>query len=68
MRQTTRWPMRNRLAAQFAKAGDIALPEYSLAADIRNRPQPRVSEPRDRIEPTPDSLDAPHQMSVRTED
>jgi 2-polyprenyl-6-methoxyphenol hydroxylase-like FAD-dependent oxidoreductase len=35
MRQMTRWPMRNLLAAQFAKAGDIALPEYSLAADIR---------------------------------
>ncbi|GHG96040.1 FAD-dependent monooxygenase [Streptomyces rubradiris] len=35
MRQMTRWPMRNLLAAQFAKAGDIALPEYGLAADIR---------------------------------
>ncbi|MCZ1005437.1 FAD-dependent oxidoreductase [Streptomyces lydicus] len=35
MRQMTRWPMRNLLAAQFAKAGDIALPEYSLAADVR---------------------------------
>ncbi|WP_030299453.1 FAD-dependent monooxygenase [Streptomyces katrae] len=35
MRQMTRWPMRNLLAAQFAKAGDIALPEYSLAADMR---------------------------------
>ncbi|WP_399881715.1 FAD-dependent monooxygenase [Streptomyces sp. BBFR51] len=35
MRQMTRWPMRNLLAAQFAKAGDIALPEYRLAADIR---------------------------------
>ncbi|MFV5998517.1 FAD-dependent monooxygenase [Streptomyces sp. NPDC056231] len=35
MRQMTRWPMRNLLAAQFAKAGNIALPEYSLAADIR---------------------------------
>ncbi|CAL9291381.1 FAD-dependent monooxygenase [Streptomyces sp. SudanB182_2057] len=35
MRRMTRWPMRNLLAAQFAKAGDIALPEYSLAADIR---------------------------------
>ncbi|TXR99741.1 FAD-binding monooxygenase [Streptomyces sp. col6] len=34
MRQMTRWPMRNLLAAQFAKAGDIALPEYSLAADL----------------------------------
>ncbi|MEV0993155.1 FAD-dependent monooxygenase [Streptomyces sp. NPDC049949] len=28
MRQMSRWPMRNLLAAQFAKAGDIALPEY----------------------------------------
>ncbi|MEU7028032.1 FAD-dependent monooxygenase [Streptomyces sp. NPDC046275] len=35
MRQMTRWPMRNLLAAQFAKAGDIALPEYGPAADIR---------------------------------
>ncbi len=35
MRQMTRWPMRNLLAAQFAKAGDIALPEYTPAADIR---------------------------------
>ncbi len=35
MRQMTRWPMRNLLAAQFAKAGDIALPEYGLAADTR---------------------------------
>ncbi|MFI6690088.1 FAD-dependent monooxygenase [Streptomyces sp. NPDC050485] len=35
MRQMTRWPMRNLLAAQFAKAGDITLPEYSLAADMR---------------------------------
>ncbi|KAA0921387.1 FAD-dependent monooxygenase [Streptomyces apricus] len=35
MRQMTRWPMRKLLAAQFAKAGDIALPKYSLAADIR---------------------------------
>lgn len=34
MRQMTRWPMRNLLAAQFAKAGNIALPEYSRAADI----------------------------------
>ncbi|KUL48354.1 FAD-binding monooxygenase [Streptomyces sp. NRRL F-4489] len=33
MRSMTRWPMRNLLAAQFAKAGDIALPEYPLAAD-----------------------------------
>ncbi|MFE0700761.1 FAD-dependent monooxygenase [Streptomyces sp. NPDC058872] len=35
MRQMTRWPMRNLLAAQFAKAGDIALPDYSLAADMQ---------------------------------
>ncbi|MFD0366661.1 FAD-dependent monooxygenase [Streptomyces sp. NPDC059071] len=35
MRQMARWPMRNLLAAQFAKAGDIALPEYGLAADVR---------------------------------
>jgi hypothetical protein len=60
--------MRNVLAAQFAKAGDIALPEYSLAADIRDRPQPQVSERKDRVDRTPDGLDAPHQMSVRTED
>ncbi|MGW6708135.1 FAD-dependent monooxygenase [Streptomyces sp. NPDC054956] len=32
MRSMTRWPMRNLLAAQFAKAGDIELPEYGLAA------------------------------------
>ncbi|MFF4105102.1 FAD-dependent monooxygenase [Streptomyces sp. NPDC001903] len=31
MRQMSRWPMRNLLAAQFAKAGDIALPEYGFA-------------------------------------
>ncbi|MFE7117294.1 FAD-dependent monooxygenase [Streptomyces sp. NPDC057654] len=35
MRQMTRWPMRRLLAAQFAKAGDIALPEYGLAANVR---------------------------------
>ncbi|OIJ95525.1 FAD-binding monooxygenase [Streptomyces sp. MUSC 14] len=35
MRQMTRWPMRNLLAAQFARAGGIALPDYRLAADIR---------------------------------
>ncbi|MFC8506804.1 FAD-dependent monooxygenase [Streptomyces sp. NPDC057411] len=29
MRQMTRWPMRTLLAAQFAKAGDIALPAYA---------------------------------------
>ncbi|BAU87672.1 monooxygenase FAD-binding protein [Streptomyces laurentii] len=31
MRSMTRWPLRNLLAAQFAKAGGIALPEYALA-------------------------------------
>ncbi|MFE5791169.1 FAD-dependent monooxygenase [Streptomyces sp. NPDC056503] len=31
MRSMTRWPMRGILAAQFAKAGDIALPEYGPA-------------------------------------
>ncbi|MFE6834860.1 FAD-dependent monooxygenase [Streptomyces sp. NPDC057705] len=31
MRSMTRWPMRNLFAAQFAKAGNIALPEYALA-------------------------------------
>lgn len=31
MRSMTRWPMRNLMAAQFAKAGDIALPEYAPA-------------------------------------
>ncbi|MEV4612584.1 FAD-dependent monooxygenase [Kitasatospora sp. NPDC049258] len=30
MRSMNRWPMRNILAAQFAKAGDIALPDYPL--------------------------------------
>jgi 2-polyprenyl-6-methoxyphenol hydroxylase-like FAD-dependent oxidoreductase len=34
IRSMTRWPMRNLLAAQFAKAGDIALPNYGLAAEI----------------------------------
>jgi 2-polyprenyl-6-methoxyphenol hydroxylase-like FAD-dependent oxidoreductase len=32
MRSMTRWPMRRILAAQFAKAGSIELPEYRLAA------------------------------------
>ncbi|WP_404962268.1 FAD-dependent monooxygenase [Streptomyces sp. 147326] len=32
MRSMTRWPMRNLFAAQFAKAGDIALPAYGLAS------------------------------------
>ncbi|MFI1200312.1 FAD-dependent monooxygenase [Streptomyces sp. NPDC020883] len=31
MRSMTRWPMRNLLAAQFAKGGAIALPEYGPA-------------------------------------
>ncbi|MEV7778488.1 FAD-dependent monooxygenase [Kitasatospora sp. NPDC088351] len=31
MRSMNRWPMRNLLAAQFAKAGDITLPEYGHA-------------------------------------
>jgi 2-polyprenyl-6-methoxyphenol hydroxylase-like FAD-dependent oxidoreductase len=31
MRAMGRWPMRPILAKQFAKAGDIALPEYALA-------------------------------------
>ncbi|GGU65451.1 monooxygenase [Streptomyces albospinus] len=30
MRSMNRWPMRNLLAGQFAKAGDIALPDYGL--------------------------------------
>ncbi|WP_204060453.1 FAD-dependent monooxygenase [Microbispora corallina] len=32
MRAMTRWPVRNMLAAQFAKAGNIALPDYDLPA------------------------------------
>ncbi|MGK4585736.1 FAD-dependent monooxygenase [Kitasatospora sp. HPMI-4] len=32
MRSMTRWPMRNVLAAQFAKAGNIALPDYGRPA------------------------------------
>jgi 2-polyprenyl-6-methoxyphenol hydroxylase-like FAD-dependent oxidoreductase len=32
MRSMNRWPIRNMLASQFAKAGDIDLPEYSLPA------------------------------------
>ncbi|MGW2253299.1 FAD-dependent monooxygenase [Kitasatospora sp. NPDC001660] len=32
MRMMGRWPMRTILAAQFAKAGDIDLPDYALAA------------------------------------
>ncbi|MFG2115913.1 FAD-dependent monooxygenase [Streptomyces sp. NPDC048718] len=33
MRSMTRWPLRNLLAAQFAKAGDIALPDYATTAN-----------------------------------
>jgi 2-polyprenyl-6-methoxyphenol hydroxylase-like FAD-dependent oxidoreductase len=32
MRSMTRWPMRSLLAAQFAKAGNIALPDYAHTA------------------------------------
>ncbi|MEV0598878.1 FAD-dependent monooxygenase [Streptomyces sp. NPDC050315] len=32
VRSMNRWPMRQLLAAQFAKAGDIALPDYGRAA------------------------------------
>ncbi|MEU3355057.1 FAD-dependent monooxygenase [Streptomyces sp. NPDC037389] len=32
MRAMNHWPMKNLLAAQFAKAGDIALPEYGRLA------------------------------------
>lgn len=32
MRSMSRWPMRNLLAAQFAKAGAIALPDYPAEA------------------------------------
>jgi 2-polyprenyl-6-methoxyphenol hydroxylase-like FAD-dependent oxidoreductase len=34
MRWMTRWPMRNILAAQFAKAGDITLPDYEQPAQL----------------------------------
>ncbi|MFH8410945.1 FAD-dependent monooxygenase [Streptomyces sp. NPDC018019] len=43
MRQMTRWPMRRLLAAQFAKAGNIALPTYALGTDIQDRPRPRAA-------------------------
>lgn len=36
MRWMTRWPLRPLLAGQFAKAGDIELPDYA-AAPARNR-------------------------------
>ncbi len=32
MRSMTRWPMRNLLAAQFAKASDVTLPDYAHPA------------------------------------
>ncbi len=35
MRSMTRWPMRQILARQFAKAGDIALPDYAAAVGSR---------------------------------
>jgi hypothetical protein len=31
MRRMSRWPMRNLLARQFAKAADIELPDYAPA-------------------------------------
>jgi hypothetical protein len=31
MRMMTRWPINELIAGQFAKAGDIALPDYDLA-------------------------------------
>jgi 2-polyprenyl-6-methoxyphenol hydroxylase-like FAD-dependent oxidoreductase len=34
MRWMTRWPLRPLIARQFAKAGDIALPAYDLAAAL----------------------------------
>ncbi|MEV4438659.1 FAD-dependent monooxygenase [Streptomyces sp. NPDC049577] len=37
MRSMTRWPVRNLLAAQFAKAGDIELPEYGLTTAPEGR-------------------------------
>ncbi|MGW1766484.1 FAD-dependent monooxygenase [Streptomyces sp. NPDC002073] len=68
MRSMTRWPMRNVLAAQFAKAGDIALPAYSLGSDTADRPPSRVSDQKASIEHMPEGLDRPRQMSVGTED
>ncbi|WP_322760482.1 FAD-dependent monooxygenase [Frankia sp. Cr2] len=32
MRSMTRWPMRNLMARQFAKAGNIALPDYEFVS------------------------------------
>jgi hypothetical protein len=31
MRSMTRWPMKPLIAGQFAKAGDISLPDYDFA-------------------------------------
>lgn len=41
MRSMTRWPMRNLLAAQFAKAGNIALPRYGHVAASDDHTEPR---------------------------
>jgi hypothetical protein len=32
VRMMTRWPVKNLIAGQFAKANDIDLPDYDLAA------------------------------------
>lgn len=37
MRQMTRRPMRNVLAAQFAKAGNIELPAYGWGSQLPER-------------------------------
>ncbi|MYR86290.1 hypothetical protein GTY41_15455, partial [Streptomyces sp. SID685] len=39
MRQMTRRPMRNVLAAQFAKAGNIELPAYGWGSQLTSRRQ-----------------------------
>ncbi|WP_328707447.1 FAD-dependent monooxygenase [Streptomyces sp. HF10] len=39
MRRMTRWPMRNVLAAQFAKAGNIELPDYGRGSQLPGRLQ-----------------------------
>jgi hypothetical protein len=31
MRMMTRWPLKQLIAGQFAKAGDIELPDYETA-------------------------------------
>jgi hypothetical protein len=36
MRLMTRWPLERLVAAQFDKAGDIALPNYDLAGTSRS--------------------------------